>query len=166
MIDRRNFVMRALGLGAAVVVAPRVARAAYAAAPTADATRAESAPIAMTVYKTPTCGCCTEWIKHVEQNGFKCKVVMMDDLTPIMQSAGVPLTMTSCHTALVGAYFVEGHVPADLILDMLKTKPAIAGIAVPGMPMGSPGMEQGGEKQAYKVYAVEKNGRTRVLASR
>lgn len=164
MINRRDFVLRSLGAGALLSAAPRFAHAASAAV---DALTDESAPpVAMTVYKSPTCGCCKEWIKHVEKNGFKCKVVQMDDLTPIKQSAGVPLGMSSCHTALVGPYFVEGHVPADCIQKVLQTKPAIAGLAVPGMPLGSPGMEQGPDKQPYKVYAVAKNGATSVFASR
>ncbi len=151
MLNRRNFVRRALGAGAALVIAPRFARAA--------------APIAMTVYKSPTCGCCKEWIKHVEANGFTCKVVEMNDVTPIKRELGVPANMTSCHTAVVGKYLIEGHVPADLIKDVLAKKPALLGLAVPGMVVGSPGMETG-PAQPYKVMAFMKDGSSRVYASR
>lgn len=151
MLNRREFVRRALGTGAALLVAPRLARAA--------------APIAMTVYKSPTCGCCKEWIKHVEKNGFACKVIEMDDVTPIKRQLGVPANMTSCHTAVVGKYLIEGHVPADLIKDVLAKKPALLGLAVPGMVVGSPGMETG-PAQPYKVMAFMKDGSSRVYASR
>lgn len=151
MLNRREFVRHALSAGAAVVVAPRVASA--------------FAPIAMTVYKSPTCACCKEWIKHVEAHGFSCKVIEREDMAPIKRQLGVPNTMASCHTAVVGAYLIEGHVPADLIKDVLTKKPAILGLAVPGMVVGSPGMETG-PAQPYKVMAFMKDGSSRVYASR
>ncbi len=92
----------------------------------------------MTVYKTPTCGCCKEWVKHVEAAGLKVKAVDIDDVSPIKRSAGVPPAMQSCYTALVRPYVVEGHVPADLVKKVLDEKPKIVGLAVPGMVVGSP----------------------------
>jgi len=151
MLNRREFVSRAFGVGAAIVVAPRLARA--------------LAPTPMTVYKSPTCGCCKEWIKYVETNGFSCKVIERDDLAPIKRQLGVPRNMESCHTAIVGRYLVEGHVPADLIKEVLAKQPAILGLAVPGMVVGSPGMETG-PAQPYKVMAFTKDGTSRVYASR
>jgi hypothetical protein len=121
---------------------------------------------AMTVYKTPTCGCCAKWVDHVKAAGFKVQVQDMDDLTEIKQASGVPIAIRTCHTAVVGNYVVEGHVPADLVKKMLAEKPKMAGIAVPGMPIGSPGMEQGNEKQPYDVVLFDKTGKTTVYAKR
>ena len=90
----------------------------------------------------------------------------MDDLSEVKRSAGVPAQLQSCHTALVGKYVVEGHVPADLVRKMLEEKPAIVGLAVPGMVAGSPGMEQGNAKPPYEVIAFEKGGKTSVYAKR
>lgn len=153
-MNRRGFLQFLSGAGVAAVAAPRALRA--AAVP----------PVPMTVYKSPTCGCCHSWIQHVEKNGFKVKVVDMDDLTPIKRTAGVPEKLESCHTALVGSYVVEGHVPADLIHKMLKEKPTIVGLAVAGMVVGSPGMEQGATKLPYDVTAFTRDGKTSVYARR
>ena len=119
----------------------------------------------LTVYKTPTCGCCKEWVKHVQANGFTVKAVDMNDLSQVKRDAGVPAALESCHTALIGTYVVEGHVPADLVKKMLAEKPAIIGLSVPGMVDGPPGMEQG-NKQPYSVIAFAKGGTTRVYARR
>lgn len=141
----------------------------------ADAMRAAGAMVApepvaplppMTVYKSPSCGCCTEWVKHVKGAGFTVKVVDMEDLSRIKADAGVPGAMESCHTALVGAYVVEGHVPADLVKQVLTDKPKFLGLAVPGMVVGSPGMEQGNQKQPYSVLAFTRDGKTSVFARR
>jgi len=153
-MDRRGFLGMALGAGAvASVLLPRIACAA-------------AAPVTMTVYKSPSCGCCGEWVKHVQAAGYTVKVVPMEDLSAVKRDAAVPDALQSCHTALVGAYVVEGHVPADLISRMLREKPKFAGLAVPGMPQGAPGMEQGQAKQAYNVIAFERSGRTSVYAKR
>jgi hypothetical protein len=124
-----------------------------------------AAPIAITVYKTPTCGCCKKWVEHLESHGFKVTANDMDDLSEVKATFGVPAELQSCHTATVGKYVVEGHVPADLIQKMLKEKPAIAGLAVPGMPMGSPGME-GMRKDDYDVIAFDRQGKRSVYAKR
>lgn len=120
----------------------------------------------MTVYKDPNCGCCQEWVLHVKKAGFVVTVRDTADMQSVKASFGVPDALGSCHTARVGAYVVEGHVPADLILRLLKEQPAGRGLAVPGMPMGSPGMEQGGRKDAYDVLLFDKAGKTKVYASR
>jgi len=117
------------------------------------------------VYKSPTCGCCGKWVKHMEDAGFSVDVENVRDLAPIKRELGVPGRMQSCHTAKVGDYIVEGHVPADLVKRMLDEKPDIRGLAVPGMPMGSPGME-GPRKDPYNVMAVGNDGRTSVYARR
>ncbi len=116
------------------------------------------------VYKTPTCGCCTKWVEHLEANGFKVMTQHRDDLTAIRQQHKVPYQVTSCHTALVGSYVVEGHVPAADVKRLLAEKPKIKGIGVPGMPIGSPGME-GPAPQKYNTLAFTETGKTSVFAS-
>jgi hypothetical protein len=120
----------------------------------------------MQVYKTPTCGCCGKWVDHVKAAGFTPAVHDLSDLAHVKAKAGVPANLQSCHTALVGGYAIEGHVPADVIQQLLREKPAIAGIAVPGMPIGSPGMEQGDRKDPYEVMAFTSDGKTSVYARR
>ena len=119
----------------------------------------------VTVYKTSSCGCCRLWVDHMKQNGFDVQAmdVSSADVRSVSKVAGLKDEDTSCHTAKIGNYVVEGHVPADDIKRMLKEKPAIAGIAAPGMPQGSPGMEQG-TKEPYDVVAFMKDGRTTVFA--
>lgn len=118
------------------------------------------------VYKTLTCGCCALWVEHMRQNGFQPEVhdVSAAQVRAVSRSAGLADAGASCHTTKVGNYIVEGHVPASDVKRLLKEKPAIAGIAAPGMPMGSPGMEQGGRKEAYDVISFTKAGRTAVFA--
>jgi len=126
----------------------------------------DAAPKAtMTVYKTPTCGCCGKWIEHVKQAGFEVRTVEMDDLTEIKQGSGVPMRLRTCHTGVVEGYVVEGHVPADLVARVLKERPKVTGVAVPGMPIGSPGME-GTPSQSYDVLLFNKDGSTSVFAKR
>lgn len=120
----------------------------------------------LTVYKSPTCGCCGKWIEHMKAAGFQVKVVDLDDLTEIKQASGVPMKLRTCHTAVVGNYAIEGHVPADVVKKLLAEKPAAAGIAVPGMPIGSPGMEVGNQKDSYEVLLFDKAGKTTVFAKR
>ena len=118
------------------------------------------------VYKTSTCGCCALWVEHMRENGFQPEVhdVSAAQVRAVSQAAGLADEGSSCHTAKVGSYIVEGHVPASDVQRLLKEKPAIAGIAAPGMPMGSPGMEQGGRKEAYDVISFTKAGKTAVFA--
>lgn len=119
------------------------------------------------VYKTPTCGCCSKWVDHMREAGFTVKATDLEDLSPIKQQFGVAQENRSCHTAVVGGYVVEGHVPADLVRKMLTEKPEIAGIAVPGMPVGSPGMEvEGRPADRYQVIAFDKQGNRTVYAER
>lgn len=115
------------------------------------------------VYKTPTCGCCSKWVDHLEANGFKVKSKNLADVTPVKRMNGVPLQLSSCHTAIIGGYFVEGHVPAEDVKRLLEERPDVAGIAVPRMPEGSPGME-GPNPEPYSVLAVKKDGSIEVFA--
>ena len=125
----------------------------------------QSAAADIVVYKSPSCGCCGKWVKHMENAGFSVEVENRRDLQVIKRELGVPGRMQSCHTAKVGNYFIEGHVPADLVERMLDEKPDIKGLAVPGMPMGSPGME-GPRQDPYDVMAIGNDGRERVFARR
>lgn len=118
----------------------------------------------LVVYKTPTCGCCKGWVKEMESAGFKVEVHDLDDLTSIKHAAGVPDDLQACHTARIGGYVVEGHVPAADIRRLLAERPDVAGIATPGMPMGSPGME-GAYKDHYDVMTFDGSGRSTVFAS-
>jgi hypothetical protein len=117
----------------------------------------------MTVYKSQYCGCCEQWIKHMQDNGFELKVVNTEQLEPIKQQHGVTPQLASCHTALVGGYVVEGHVPAADVQRMLDKKPAIRGLTVPGMPQSAPGMDIPG--QPYQVLAIDEAGQTALWAS-
>lgn len=112
----------------------------------------------MVVYKSPTCGCCTAWIDHIEANGITVDVRETYDLEPIKAKMGVPGQMESCHTAMIDGYVVEGHVPAADIKRLLKERPKARGLAVPGMPIGSPGMEQGDQKDPYAVVLFGDQG--------
>jgi len=117
------------------------------------------------VYKSPTCGCCSKWVAHLEANGFEVKTVDQPDVSPMKRKVGLPPALASCHTAIVDGYVVEGHVPAETVKKMLRERPDIAGIAVPGMPIGSPGMEQGDHVDSYDVVGFDRDGNTSVYAS-
>jgi hypothetical protein len=129
------------------------------------AVAAASAGDTMVVYKTPTCGCCSDWVDHVKAHGFTVVVHDLDRLDDIKRQLGVPAGQISCHTAQVRGYTIEGHVPADLIRRMIDENAQFKGLTVPGMPMGSPGME-GLFKQDYDVLAFDEDGRTEVYARR
>lgn len=127
---------------------------------------ADGALPVMTVYRSPTCGCCGDWVEHMRAEGFTVEVEDVQDLVAVKNRLGVPSHLGSCHTAVIGDYLVEGHVPADDVRRMLAESTDAAGIAVPGMPIGSPGMEVPGQPgQPYDVMAFDKDGQTRVFAS-
>lgn len=117
------------------------------------------------MYKDPNCGCCGKWAEHMRTHGFKVKEVATTEMGQVKGEAGVPQALGSCHTAKVGGYVVEGHVPAADVRRMLTEKPAIAGISAPGMPMGSPGMEGPYPADRYDVVSFDAQGRTAVYAS-
>jgi len=121
-------------------------------------------PQTVEVYKSPTCGCCTEWVAHMKQNGFKVSVHEVNYVAPFRRQLGVPDQMESCHTAQVGGYAIEGHVPAADVKRLLRERPKAKGIAVPGMVQGSPGMEQGVSKDPYQVLLFDSSGRSTVFA--
>lgn len=140
--------------------------AASAAQPAAATPVALAGAPEITVYKSPTCGCCNSWVDHLREHGFAVVERDTSDMAPIKAAHGTGGALESCHTGLVDGYVVEGHVPADLIARLITEKPeGVAGLAVPGMPMGSPGME-GPYKDAYDVLAFRKDGGTSVYARR
>ena len=132
----------------------------------AKAAAAKPAPAKphLSVYKSPTCGCCAKWVEYMEANGFTATVTNLPDVTPIKISNGLPPRLGSCHTTLIAGYVIEGHVPVSDIRRLLKEKPAIAGLAAPGMPAGSPGMDVP-NSPPYDIIAFDKSGRTSVYST-
>jgi hypothetical protein len=125
---------------------------------------AQSGQPAVIVNKSPTCGCCSRWIDHLRANGFRVDAHDVSDMERVRREAGVPPRLGSCHTARIGSYVIEGHVPATEIRRLLREAPPVQGLAVPGMPIGSPGMEMGARRQAYEVLAFDEAGRTSVYS--
>jgi len=149
MTKRRLMAAAGVALAGLLLSAP--------SAPQATATK-------ITVYKDPNCGCCKNWIEHLRKHGFDVAVRDTPDMNEPKATGGVPAKLQSCHTAFVNGYVVEGHVPAADIQKMLTDKPKIAGLAVPGMPTGSPGMEVGNRVDKYDVIAFNRDGTTRIFA--
>lgn len=142
-IERRTFLTAAAG-AALVLSHPSVAAAA-------------SASESMTVYKSPWCGCCGAWVEHLKAHGFSVNVVQMDDLAAVKERYGIAPQLQSCHTGVIDGYVIEGHVPAQDVTRLLAERPEARGIAVPGMPVGSPGMEQGDQRDPYAVLLFDDN---------
>jgi hypothetical protein len=124
-------------------------------------------PVPMTVWKDPNCGCCADWVTHLEGHGFVVKVLDSGN-SAVRSQLGLPQKYASCHTAVTQGYVIEGHVPASDIHRLLKERPPALGLAVPGMPIGSPGMDgpaYGGRSDRYAVLLVEKNGTASVFSA-
>jgi hypothetical protein len=156
MLSRRRWLLRA---------ASAVGGGLTLAALLPDTSVAMRKPIAITVYKDPSCGCCTKWVEHLRANGFAPDARDRADMDALKESLGVPAALRSCHTAVAGRYVIEGHVPAADVKKLLDAPPAnVVGLAVPGMPAGSPGMEMGGRADRYEVIAFGAKGSTRVFA--
>lgn len=155
--SRRSFLTSALGAATAAVSARWLG---------AQQGTPSTLP-AMTVYKSAQCGCCAAWVEHAQSNGFAVRVIDTEQLANVKRELGIPARLASCHTVVVGAYLVEGHVPAADVKRLLAARPAIRGLAVPGMPVGSPGMEQGSPANydRYDVLAFTADGRTSLFAS-
>ncbi|MGE0552668.1 MAG: DUF411 domain-containing protein [Gemmatimonadales bacterium] len=144
-VSRREFLTRGAAVGLGLTILPRLARAAVLPS--------------IAVYKSPTCGCCGSWVDHMKANGFEVAVHDLDDLTPIKARYGVGSRLQSCHTALVGGYVIEGHVPASDVKQLLEDRPKIVGLTIPGMPMSAPGMD-GKPFQPYDVLTFDAAGKT------
>ena len=152
MISRRTFLGQTAGLGLALAAGRPVW-----ALPVA--------PGSITVFKSRSCMCCAEWVDHLKAAGFAVVVHDEEEMDMVKDNLGVPSGVRSCHTAQVGKYLVEGHVPAEDIRRLLKEKPAAAGLAVPGMPASAPGMDRPGQPhQPYEVLAFQRDGATEVFA--
>jgi hypothetical protein len=147
MISRRHFLA-----SAAAMLAAR--RAAFG-----------DPPAVLTVYKDPGCECCGRWVKHMSANGFVVTVRDVRNMDEIKKTMNVPAALQSCHTGVLGKYVIEGHVPADVVKKFIASKSAALGLAVPGMPSGSPGME-GGQVDHYEVIEFDRDGKSRVYAKR
>jgi hypothetical protein len=143
-MKRRLFIQAAVG---ASVAMPLLAMAA--------------APV-IEIFKTESCGCCGAWVEHLKANGFVTRVVNVDNPSDYRERGGIPKELGSCHTGMVQGYAIEGHVPASDIKRLLATKPKARGLAVPGMPLGSPGME-GPRKDPFDVLLVDAKGRSSVF---
>ena len=115
------------------------------------------------VFKSPTCGCCGAWVKHLEENGFEVSVQETSNLQPVKERALIPPGKGSCHTGFIEGYVVEGHVPASDIKRLLEERPKAQGLTVPRMPAGSPGMEMGDRRDAYEVLLFQQDGSTEVF---
>ena len=147
---RRRVVITSLAAAAAAIALPVVAK--------------ESLP-PVQVFKNPSCGCCGAWVEHMKAAGFSVNVTEVDDTSVARRKYGLPDRFGSCHTAVVGGYVVEGHVPANDVKKLLAMKPVAVGLAVPEMPVGSPGMEMGARRDPYQVLLVAKDGRERVFSN-
>ena len=142
------------------------AEPAHAAQHSESAVEAADAPV-ITVYKNPTCACCGEWAEHLKKSGFRVEMKEGADLNAVKTQHGVTMDLASCHTAEVAGYVLEGHVPADVIRQLLAEKPEIRGLAVPGMPAGVEGMpEAGPNRKPYEIFAIERGGGARLYATR
>lgn len=127
---------------------------------------ADVAPLAVTVYKDPSCGCCKKWVEHLSANGFAPVARDRTDMDALKDSLGVPAALRSCHTAVAGKFLIEGHVPAADVKRLIATAPkGVLGLAVPGMPSGSPGMEMPGRGDRYDVVAFSAGGKSHVFAT-
>jgi hypothetical protein len=151
-MNRRRVVLMLLGLALA------------AGSVAAQSTRGVAKKPHLVVYKSPTCGCCAKWVDHVNAAGFTSETTNLPDVAPIKTKHGVPAELVSCHTALVGGYVIEGHVPAADISRLLRERPAVVGLAAPGMPAGSPGMDVPGSPP-FQVLSFDQQGRTKVFAT-
>lgn len=150
-MNRRGLIARLLALGIFLAIAL------FNPAPAQAATE-------LTVYRSPTCNCCGRWVEHMQAAGFAVQDVVTDDMDAIKAQYGVPEALASCHTALVEGYVIEGHVPATDVQRLLSDRPAILGIAAPGMPVGSPGMETGDRVDSYTVVSFTQTGETATFA--
>lgn len=151
-VSRRSLLRQAAAVAAGLTALPRLLAA-------------RAPKIALLVYKDPGCGCCEKWVEYMGKAGFEVSARNTSDMDTIKRRYGVAPAIASCHTALAEGYVIEGHVPSDLVLKLLKDKPKVAGLAVPGMVTGSPGMD-GPNPRGYDVVAFDKTGKTTLYAHR
>lgn len=142
----------------------RPLRAGLICAAILSAQTAQSSEDEVIMHKDPNCGCCGQWAEHLRTNGFSVQEIATRDMDAIKREAGLPPALASCHTARVGGYVVEGHVPAGDIRRLLAERPPVMGISAPGMPLGSPGMEGPSPAESYQVMSFDAEGKTQVFA--
>jgi hypothetical protein len=165
VICKMTAVVLALGLAAcAKTPATGAANDATSVTPTSAALAVDTSLPPIVAFKSPTCGCCELWVEHMRAAGFQVEVKDTQDMGAIKAEAGVPVGQGSCHTAKVGNYYLEGHVPAADVKRLLAEAPDARGLIVPGMVPGSPGMEQGGVTKPYDVLLLAKDGSTTVYS--
>lgn len=152
-MNRRGLIARLMAVGMMIAIALFAPSNAQALAATE-----------LTVYRSPSCNCCGHWVDHMQTAGFAVEDVVTDDMDAIKDQYGVPEALASCHTALVEGYVIEGHVPASDVQRLLSDRPAVLGIAAPGMPVGSPGMETSDRVDPYTVVSFSANGDTATFA--
>ncbi len=156
MISRRTFVGQAAGLGLSLAGGKSL----WALSKPGGATT-------MTIYMSPTCGCCAKWVDHVKAAGFQTVVHEDEDMESVKDNLGVPRDLRSCHTAQVDKYLIEGHVPAEDITNFLAKRPKAVGLAAPGMPASSPGMAVPGQPhEPYEVLIFQRDGKSEIFAKR
>jgi hypothetical protein len=154
MLTRRSFVAQATGLTLAALSGEQL-----------SAQLSRLHPAKLTVFKSPTCGCCTKWVDHVKAAGFTVEVHDEEEMDPVKDRLGVPPDLRSCHTGQLEGYLIEGHVPAEDMKRLLTARPKVAGLAVPGMPKSTPGMAVPGEPaEPYTVVSFQKDGSTQLFA--
>lgn len=151
-MNRRRFLFNVCGSAALAALSPLLAATAVAAQPE------------VTVWRDPSCGCCEGWVRHMRGHGFQMKVVSTPDLAPVKSRHGIPDALQSCHSASVGGYALEGHVPASAVIRLLAVRPRAKGLAVPGMPLSSPGMDAGDDRYDVVLFGLPGGG-TRVFES-
>jgi hypothetical protein len=117
-----------------------------------------AADLRIVSFRSPSCGCCHGWVEHMRANGFQVEDNVVEDIEAVKREHNVPAELASCHTAIANGYVIEGHIPATDVVRLLREQPEVAGIAVPGMPIGSPGMESGNIRQPYAVYTFTNDG--------
>jgi hypothetical protein len=171
-LSRRTLIGAALGMAAVLAACERRAAGdnglpavVPAVVPAAPPGTTAPAQFQAEVWKTPYCGCCKGWVKHLQDSGFAVVAHDVPDTAPKRAELGIPEKLGSCHSARIGGYAIEGHVPAADIKRLLAEKPDAVGLAVPGMPIGSPGMEQGDQRDKYDVLLVRRGGQTSVYSS-
>jgi len=126
-------------------------------------TESYSGNMNMTVYRSPSCGCCGVWIEHAKHHGFQITDITTDDMEAVKREHNIPRDLASCHTTIIDGYVMEGHIPVDDIKRFLKQTPNVVGLTVPGMPLGTPGMEAGDRKQPFDILAFDRNGQVQVF---
>lgn len=141
-----------------------IGRAPAAESPWDQPTPALPAPVELVVHRSASCGCCEKWLQHMKKHGFLVKDVLEEDMDAVKDQLGVPASLRSCHTGEVAGHLVEGHVPAGDLKKLLGAKSGPFGLAVPGMPVGTPGMEMGSRKDAFAVIGFERDGRNAVFS--